>query len=109
MIRQTNQFMKKVIELIERHIDDPKFSVEKFSQEVGMSRRHLNRKLQALTSQSSLDFVRTMRLKRAARLLQGKSDIVTQIAYKVGFNNPAYFWTGASGGGICQEIVPTRH
>jgi signal transduction histidine kinase/DNA-binding response OmpR family regulator/ligand-binding sensor domain-containing protein len=85
------QFMEKAVELIERHIDENDFSVERFSREVGMSRQHLNRKLHALTNHSARDFIRTIRLKRAAKLLQKKSDLVTQIAYQVGFDNPSYF------------------
>jgi transcriptional regulator GlxA family with amidase domain len=85
------KFMNKAIELIKKYMDDTDFSVERFSQEIGMSRRHLNRKLRALTNQSSQDFIRTMRLKRAAQLLRKNSDPVTQIAYQVGFNNPSYF------------------
>jgi signal transduction histidine kinase/DNA-binding response OmpR family regulator len=85
------QFMQRVIELIEQHMDDTDFSVERFAEEIGMSRRHLNRKLHALVSHSALDFIRTIRLKRAAQLLREKSDSIAQIAYKVGFNNPAYF------------------
>jgi YesN/AraC family two-component response regulator len=85
------QFIQRAIELIELSIDDANFNVERFSREVGMSRRHLNRKLHALTDHSALEFIRSMRLKRAAQLLQKKSDPITQIAYQVGFNNPAYF------------------
>jgi YesN/AraC family two-component response regulator len=85
------QFMHRAIELIEKHIDDADYTVERFSWEVGMSSRNLSRKLQAITNLSTREFIRTMRLKRAAQLLHKKSDIVTQIAYQVGFNNPSYF------------------
>ncbi len=85
------KFIEKAIKLIEQYMDDTDFNVEKFSQEIGMSSRNLSRKLHAITNYSTQDFIRTMRLKRAAQLLQKKSDPVTQIAYQVGFNNPSYF------------------
>jgi AraC-like DNA-binding protein len=85
------QFMQRAIELMEQYMDDTNFSVEKFSDKVGMSSRNLSRKLHALTNCSTQDFIRIIRLKRAAQLLQKRSDPVTQIAYQVGFNNPSYF------------------
>ncbi|UCF64435.1 MAG: response regulator, partial [bacterium] len=85
------KFMQRAIALIERHMDDTEFSAEQFSREIGMSRRHLNRKLHSLTNYPARDFIRTIRLKRAAQLLQKNSDPVTQIAYQVGFSNPSYF------------------
>jgi signal transduction histidine kinase/AraC-like DNA-binding protein/streptogramin lyase len=85
------KFMKKAIELIEYYMDDNDFNVKKFSNEVGMSSRNLSRKLRAITNYSAQEFIRVMRLKRAAQLLLNKSDQITQIAYQVGFNNPSYF------------------
>jgi len=85
------QFIMRVVDIIERYMDDMEFNVEKFSKEVGISRRHLNRKLQALTNHSAREFIRIIRLKRAAQLLQKKSDLITQIAYQVGFKNLSYF------------------
>ena len=56
-----------------------------------MSKTHLNRKLNALTETSANEFIRTYRLKKAARLLSGKSGNISEIAYEVGFSNPSYF------------------
>jgi AraC-like DNA-binding protein len=56
-----------------------------------MSRRHLNRKIQAMTNLSTSDFIRTLRLQKAARLLKSASGTVSEIAFKVGFNNLSYF------------------
>ena len=58
---------------------------------VGMSRMQLHRKLRALTDKSSGEFVRALRLKRAAELLSQHFGNITQVAYEVGFNNPSYF------------------
>ena len=67
------------------------FSVEKFGRQIGMSRAQLHRKLRALTDASPSQFIRILRLKRAAQLLQQDSGNVAEIAYEVGFNNPSYF------------------
>jgi len=85
------QFLQKVINIVEKHISDPDLSIEDFSKEVGMSRIHLNRKLKALTDKTTSDFISTLRLKRAAILLQQKSTTVSEVAFDVGFNNLSYF------------------
>jgi AraC-like DNA-binding protein len=56
-----------------------------------MSRVQLFRKLRALTDQSPVEFIRAIKLKRAAALLEHHAGNISEIAYQVGFNNPAYF------------------
>jgi AraC-like DNA-binding protein len=56
-----------------------------------MSRSQLHRKIRALTDQSPVEFIRCIRLKRAAALLEHHMGNVSEVAYQVGFNNPAYF------------------
>ncbi len=85
------KFLQKVLALIEAHMEDDSFSIEDFSQEAGYSRMQFYRKIKALAGQGPSQFVRTIRLKRAAQLLSQKSDNVTQIAYSVGFRSLAYF------------------
>lgn len=85
------KFLEKVMQTVETYMGDPDFSMEKFGQEVGLSRMQLHRKLKALTGESPGDFLRTMRLQRAKRLLEAKTGNVSEIAYEVGFNNLSYF------------------
>jgi signal transduction histidine kinase/ligand-binding sensor domain-containing protein/DNA-binding response OmpR family regulator len=85
------QLLKRLLEVFEDHMEEPDFSIEQFARHIGMSRIHLNRKIQALTNLSTRDFIRTLRLQRAARLLEQASGTVSEIAYKVGFNNLSYF------------------
>jgi signal transduction histidine kinase/ligand-binding sensor domain-containing protein/DNA-binding response OmpR family regulator len=85
------EFLGKAMAAVEAHIDDPSFDTDQLAGEVGVSRRHLNRKLRALTGQSAREFIRTIRLKRAAQLLQQAAGSVTEIAYDVGFQSLAYF------------------
>jgi AraC-like DNA-binding protein len=85
------EFLEKVIRIIDEHIMDENFSVEEFSREIGMSRMQLHRKLTALTGQSASDFIRTIRLKRAASLLQQPGIQIAEAAYLSGFSHMSYF------------------
>src|SRR3546814_20917261 len=58
-----------------------------------LGRTQVERKLKALTGQTPVEFIRIMRLKRAAQKIAAKEDAVSQIAYSVGFNNLSYFAT----------------
>ena len=84
-------FLRKAAAIVEKHMDDPEFSVEQFSNEMSMDRNNLFRKLKKLINQSSSQFIRTIRLKRAAQLLKQKAAPVSEIAYMVGFEKPSYF------------------
>ena len=84
-------FLKKVVAVVEAHLDNPAFVTDDLARASGTGRRQLNRKLRALTGQSVRAFIRTIRLKRAAQLLQQKTGTVTEISYEVGFNSIAHF------------------
>ncbi len=85
------KFLIKALQIIEQNMSDPEFGVDKFRKEIALSRVQLHRKLHALTDQSTSEFVRSVRLNRAAQLLKQNADTITQIAYEVGFKNPSYF------------------
>ena len=85
------RFIKKVLDIIEQHMDDENFSIEELSRKAGYSNMHLYRKIKALSGQTPSQFLRTIRLKRAAALLMNASDNITQIAFSVGFSSLSYF------------------
>lgn len=85
------KFLKKVLAIIEAHIDDEHFSIDELSREAGFSNMHFYRKIRALTDQTPSQFLRTIRLKRAAEMLAKNADTVTQVAYAVGFSSLSYF------------------
>lgn len=86
-----DKLIRKAIAYTEKNISNPDFSVEDLSREMGMSRVYLYKKLLALTGKAPLEFIRTVRLKRAAQLLTESQLTVAEVAYEVGFNNPKYF------------------
>ena len=86
-----DQLIQKAIQLVEANIEDPEFSVEQMSRELGMSRVHLYKKLSSLTGKSPVEFIRLIRIQRAAQLLGTSQLTVSEIAYKVGYNNAKYF------------------
>jgi signal transduction histidine kinase/AraC-like DNA-binding protein len=85
------RFLNRALEVIENHIGDPNFGVDIFGNEVGMSHSQLHRKIQALTNQSPVELIRSIRLKRAATLLKQKYGNISEVAYLTGFNTPSYF------------------
>ena len=72
-------------------MDIPNFEVNDFAHEIGMSRTQLYRKIQPISGQSVKEFIKIIRLKKAAELLITKDKNITEIAYTVGFNFLSYF------------------
>lgn len=84
-------FLKKSIKIIEENFNNPEFSVNDFTNEIGMSRSALYRKLKALTGQSITEFIRVIKLKRAAQLLSNTKFTISEIAFTLGFNDLKHF------------------
>ena len=84
-------FLIKALQAVEENMDNTEFGTDEFCTAVNMSRANVHRKLKALTDQSTTEFIRTIRLKRAAQLLLQKTGSVSEIAYETGFNNLSYF------------------
>lgn len=85
------KFLEKVIKLIEQNIKDPAFSVEVLGDKVAMSRSNLYRKINALTGQTAIEFIRSIKLKEAARMLLENKEDVYDIMEVAGFQNIKYF------------------
>ena len=81
----------QAVKYVEDNIARSDLSVEELSQALGMSRVHLYKKLVNITGKTPIEFIRVIRLKRAAQLLRQSQQNVSEVAYQVGFNNPKYF------------------
>lgn len=88
-----DKLMKKVMEIINKNLDNPELNVEMLATEIGISRVHLHRKLKELTNQSTRDLIRNVRLQQAANLLSSKNLNISEVAYAVGFTNVGHFST----------------
>ena len=84
-------FIEKAISIVESNFGNEQFKVEAFAGELNMSQSQLNRKLQALTDQTAVQFIIAVRLQHAAELLNNKNKSIAEISYEVGYNDQAYF------------------
>lgn len=102
-------FLKTVMEVVDKYMNDSAFSVEQFCSELGMSRMQLHRKLTALTGHSATTFVRHQRLVRASQLL-ASGEPVSQVAYAVGFGSLSYFTRAFKEefGVVPSEYLPSK-
>lgn len=89
--KSDQEFFNKSVNIVEKYIGDSAFDSDKFANEIFLSRSQLHRKLQSITGQSTGEFIRTVRLKKAAGLILEKQFSITQISYEVGFNSPSHF------------------
>ncbi len=84
-------FLKKCSAIIDKHITETEYGVEQLSLEIGLSRVHVYRKIKHLTGLSVSEFIRNLKLKKAAVLLSESGRSVAEIAYETGFSSPSYF------------------
>jgi signal transduction histidine kinase/ligand-binding sensor domain-containing protein/DNA-binding response OmpR family regulator len=91
IVSEDEIFLKNVFAAIEKNITNTNFSVEELSHQLSISRVSLYKRLLTLTGKTPVDCIRTIRLKRAAQLLEKSNLNIAGVAYEVGFNNPNYF------------------
>lgn len=93
IVLQSNDevLMERIMKVINKNLNNPMLSVEMLTQEVGMSRTHLHRRIKGMTGLTPSDFIRNIRLIQAAELLKKKDITVTQVAYTVGFSSQTHF------------------
>lgn len=85
------QMLRKIVAFIEKNIDDADYGVERLSSDVGMDRSNLYRKVHDVLGQTPKDLIRSMRLKRAAFLLETTGMNINEVAFKVGFGTSRSF------------------
>jgi AraC-like DNA-binding protein len=85
------KFLCLVMEIVEENIGNSEFDTAALSRAIGIGCSQLNVKLRALTGYSTREFIRTLRLKRAAQLLQQRFGYVAEVAYEVGFSSLSHF------------------
>lgn len=105
-VSEDETFLQNVLELIEKNLDNPDFSVTELGQPFHTSRSTFYKRMLMLTGKTPVEFIRHVRLKRAAELLEKSQLTVAEIAYTVGFNDPKYF---AQNFKSEYNVVPTAY
>ena len=85
------KFMTQTMLIVERNISNNLLSIEDVSNEMKMSQTQFYRKIKNLTGYSASQFIRVVRLKRAAQMLSAKKYKISEVVYEVGFSSPSYF------------------
>lgn len=85
------QFLAQIKKIIGEHLDKEHFSVEDLARESGMSRSKLHRRLTNLTGKSASEIITTIRLEEAWDMLEKNTETVSEISYRVGYQDSSYF------------------
>ncbi|WP_369793892.1 two-component regulator propeller domain-containing protein [Prevotella sp. 10(H)] len=91
MTKADEEFMAKIVGIIEDNITDTNFNVERLSEIVYMSRSTLHRKIKALTDTPPTDFIRLIRLRKSVEYIASGEYRIGEVCYLVGINSPSYF------------------
>lgn len=86
------KFLNRALAAVEKNLDNAGYDIEAFASDVCMSRSTLYRKLMSLTGQKPSEFIRTIRLKHAARLLKERKLSISEISDMCGFSSTSYFY-----------------
>ncbi|WP_262247905.1 hybrid sensor histidine kinase/response regulator transcription factor [Parapedobacter soli] len=91
-ITTTHDVLAKIIEIVEQNLTQSEFNVNMLATEIGISRTALFQKVKQLTGLNIIELINSIRLRKAARLLEYPHQLtISEVAYQVGFNDPKYF------------------
>jgi AraC-like DNA-binding protein len=85
------ELMKKAIEIVWDNLSNEFFDITEFCEQLGVSRTVLFSKIKSWTQMTPNDFITSLRMKKAAELIERRVHVISQVAYKVGFKDPKYF------------------
>nr|MDA3867381.1 helix-turn-helix domain-containing protein [Salinivirgaceae bacterium] len=85
------KFIQKVLSLIEENIAEKEFGVQQLAEKMNLTRPQLYRRINDIAHISIVEFIKVVRLKRAAQLLSQKPENISEVAFQVGFNDLSYF------------------
>lgn len=92
LTKNDDNLLHKIVAIVEDNLSNSSLNQEKICKEIGLSKTQLYRKIKSLTNQSVNEFIRNIRLKKAAAILRSEKDIhIAELAYTVGFSEPSYF------------------
>ena len=85
------KFLQKVIKIIHENISNHAFGAAQLAHKLCLSESQVYRKLKAISDKSTAVFIRSIRLQKGKELIQTTENTISEIAYEVGFNDPAWF------------------
>lgn len=91
MKESDEKLLNEVTKAIEAHLADSDFNVGRMQEELGIGSKLLSRKLKKMTDKTPVEYIRHIRLQKAAFMLKEGKFTVSEVMYKVGFNKPGYF------------------
>ncbi len=104
------KFIRQLNEIMEKELNNPKFSVNDFAGLMGMGRTLFFRKVKGLSGYTPNEFIRIIRLKKGAEMLKENNYSISEIAYHVGFESPFYFSKCFKEQfGIAPSVYKTNH
>ena len=88
------EFLKRALDIVQQHLDDSSYDRNAFARDMGASTSTLYNRLRSMTGMNVSSFIRDIRMKEACRIARQQPDIrISDLAYKVGFQDPKYFST----------------
>ena len=84
-------FLAKLLDIMEKQMDNNTLTVDELVEEMNMGRTVFFNKLKSMTGMSPVEFIREIRVKRAAQLLENRKHNITEVTYMVGMNDSRYF------------------
>ncbi len=92
LLHHPNSFIQKIKSIVEQHLSNNEFGVNELSEELGLSRTQVHRKLKAICGLSTTAVIKHIRLEHAALIFSTEKELnVSEIAFKTGFSSVAYF------------------
>lgn len=91
LVSQDEKFLMTITQLIEDHISDSDLNVNTLCNLSGSGSKQIYRKVKQLTGMSPVEYIKSIRMKKAAMLLKQKKFTIAEVMYMVGYSNPSYF------------------
>jgi len=89
--KENKAFLEKCISIVEAHLNNPDFNIKTLAEGIGMSHSALYKKVKTISGKSINEFIRYIRLRKAAQLFINSSDNVNEVAFQAGFSDIKYF------------------
>ena len=89
--QKDKRFLDKFIEFVDQHMSEEDFDVDNLCKELNIGRTNLYKKVKSLTGMPMGAFIRSLRLKKAARILKNEDITITEVLYRIGISSNSYF------------------